>query len=485
MRTTLRIRGLYAVALTQLFRQHSDTWEIVQPDEEVVAALPQAWRMDSPAVTIDDAPDEQGHREVLRLTGSAEAVQHALAILQQHCFDAITQQESLLVGAIYLGVVGICSRFRRRAVVYLGQNLVGILPLRYEDRDLKVGTSLPVRIAALPTEGDDRPQLSTSLTIPGQNVVLTSTQAVRLSKQITNPAQQQRLQRLGEQCNTDSWGIIWRTASQHVEDQALEAEVQHLMQETRAVRQSLSAATTVGYVSGGELAVQVYLPGHAKASCDTLRTQLRPTLPGHHKYKALGDIYTTTVAALEKELPPEVLRARTKTLSLLSSIDAMQHPFQDRFRILARDLKGALHGQGTVERVTDNIDDGWVEVQRLLQHQDDYPRALRLDRHAGDYTVTRFQEGSWSYITHFHSRQGTWQGAYACLTTPIAIFADQIQVVDLQVTVLHRPKHAPEVRGLEALLQQQQRGLVTAPLVQKVQEEAEALLRQMGRAAGT
>ena len=43
---TLRIRGLYAAALTSLFRQYPEECEVVQPDDEVRARLPMAWGME-------------------------------------------------------------------------------------------------------------------------------------------------------------------------------------------------------------------------------------------------------------------------------------------------------------------------------------------------------------------------------------------------------------------------------------------------------
>jgi hypothetical protein len=264
----------------------------------------------------------------------------------------------------------------------------------------------------------------------------------------------------------------------------LVAEIQYLAQEARRLRDHLHATTTVGYVRGGEIVAQVYLPEHAKACCDTLRAQLLPTLPGHHKYKAQGDAYGATVEALEKELPPDVLRARTMNLSVLSSVDAMQQPIQNRLRILVRDLQGTRHERGTVQRVADDLHAGWVEVRQALRHKDAYPPDLRLDKQPGDYTVTRFQEGSWSYTTHFYSRQGTWKGAYAALTTPLAIFADQLHVVDLHVAVMRSTKQKPQLRGLHTLQRDQEQGLVTAALVHKVQEEAEALLQQFTQAEG-
>jgi hypothetical protein len=225
------------------------------------------------------------------------------------------------------------------------------------------------------------------------------------------------------------------------------------------------------------------MPGYAKSVCDTLRAQIMPTLPGHHKYKARGDVYGAIVDALEKELPVEVLRSRTAHLSVLASINAMQAPIQPSLRLLLRAPTGQLIDQGEVQRVAYDVDAGWVEVRRPLRHKEDYPRGLRLTRQRGDYTVTRFQEGNWSYVTRFYDQNQVWQGDYAGMTTPIAIFSDHIHLVDLQVAVVRSREHPPQLVGLDALRSLQEQDMVSATLVQKVQDEGEALLAQLTQEA--
>ena len=89
----------------------------------------------------------------------------------------------------------------------------------------------------------------------------------------------------------------------------------------------------LGYLYGGDVSTQVEMPGDAKRLCDRLRAELLPTLPGHHKYKAQGDVYGATVDALEKELPADVLRNRTAPLGVLASVNAMQSPLRDTLRV--------------------------------------------------------------------------------------------------------------------------------------------------------
>src|SRR5262249_143073 len=481
--STLRIRGLYAAALTSLCRQYPHVCEIVQPDDEIQARLHQAWRLDSPEVTVDDEPDARGSRDTIRVAGPADAVEQVLQLLQEHCIDALIRRESSQIGATYMGLVGVVSRVRRRAVVYMGEQRAGILSLRYDDRDLRVGSYLPVRIEALTTDGDDRPQLSTVATVPGQDAVLPSAPSCKLSKQISDTETRERLQRLGEAQPTGEWGILWRTAAQHADEQVLVQEITHLTQTARDLQARIAATTTVGYIYGGDMGAQVLLPGHSKADGDTLRAEIMPTLPGHHKYQAQRDVYGAIVDALEKELPPEVLRTRTASLNVLSSLDAMQLPIHNQLRFLVRDLDGRVAEAGEGQRVAYDLDAGWVDVRETLGRPESYPPDLQLEQQPGDYSVTRFQEGSWSYITRFYGRDGAWKGDYASITMPIAIFSDQLHLVNLHVTGKYSPSQPPMLTGLEALQDLQRQQVVSAALVHKVQAEGDALLQHWGAAA--
>ena len=477
--TTLRIRGLYAAALTALFRQHHQDWEIVQPDDEVRACLPGDWRMESPDVAIDERADAQGIRDTLQLSGSDDGIERVLGILQQQFTDIITRRSGMQVGSMYLGLVGLVSRERRQSVVYLGGQLSGTLPMGPDDRGPEIGARIPVRIEALGNGPDKRPQLSAVLTVPGRYAVLSMTPAVRISKQINSAAARERLQQLGQSLQTSGWGIIWRTAAQNVADEVLSEEIQDLVRQSGDLRERLSGAKALGYLYGGDVSTQVEMPGDAKRLCDHLRAELLPTLPGHHKYKAQGDVYGATVDALEKELPAEVLRNRTAPLGVLASVNAMQSPLRDTLRVRMRGLRDGTATQYEGQRIAYDLDAGWVEVRQALRNRDSYPAGLRLDKRPGDYTVTRFQEGSWHYVTQVYGRQGDWKADYAGIATPTAVFSDQLHLVALGVGVCHSPEQPAELLGVESLQEQQKQGLVGAALVSKAQEEGAAVLERL------
>ena len=477
--TTLRIRGLYAAALTGLFRQHHQDWEIVQPGDEVRASLSDDWRMDSPDVAIDEQPDSQGARDALRLSGSGDGIERVLGVLQRHFTDIITRRSGMQVGSMYLGLVGLVSRERRQSVVYLGGQLAGTLPIGPDERGPEIGARIPVRIETLGNGPDRRPQLSAVLTVPGRYAVLSMTPAVRISKQINSAAARERLQQLGNAQETNGWGIIWRTAAQNAADEVLCEEIQGLVEQAGDLRERLSGAKRLGYLYGGDVSTQVEMPGDAKRLCDHLRAELLPTLPGHHKYKAQGDVYGATVDALEKELPAEVLRNRTAPLGVLASVNAMQSPLRDALWVRMRGLRESRATQYEGQRVAYDLDAGWVELRQELRSKDSYPDGLRLDKRPGDYTVTRFQEGGWHYVTRFYGRQGDWKADYAGIATPTAIFSDQVHLVDLGVSVCSSPEQPAELVGLESLQEQQKQGLVGAGLVSRVREEGAALVQQL------
>jgi phosphoketolase len=61
---------------------------------------------------------------------------------------------------------------------------------------------------------------------------------------------------------------------------------------------------------------------------------------------------------------------------------------------------------------------------------------------------------------------------------PIAIFSDQLHLVNLHVTGKYSPSQAPVLTGIEALQNLQQQRVVSAGLVSKVQAEGAGLLQQ-------
>ena len=400
-----------------------------------------------------------------------------------HYTDIIIRRTGMQVGSMYLGVVGLVSRERRQSIVYLGGQLSGTLPMGPDDRGPDIGARIPVRIEALGNGPEGRPQLSAVLTVPGRYAVLSMSPAVRISKQITSEGARERLRKLGDSLETNGWGIIWRTAAQNATDDVLSDEIQELVQQAGDVRQRLSGAKALGYLYGGDISTQVEMPGDAKRLCDQLRAELLPTLPGHHKYKAQGDVYGATVDALENELPADVLRNRTAPLGVLASVNAMQSPLRDTLRVRMQGLRNgaAAHYEG--KRVAYDVDAGWVEVRQELRSKDSYPDGLRLDKRPGDYVVTRFQEGNWHYVTRFYGRQGTWKADYAGIATPTAIFSDQVHLVDLGASVCQSPEQAAELIGIEEVRESQKQGLVGAALVNRVQEEGTALLERLRQEA--
>jgi hypothetical protein len=137
-----------------------------------------------------------------------------------------------------------------------------------------------------------------------------------------------------------------------------------------------------------------------------------------------------------------------------------------------------MQDQGEVDRMADDIYAGWVDVRQTLRHKAHYPRALPTPKQPGDYTLTRFEEGGWHYVTRFYNRDNAWQGDYAAITTPIGIFSDHIDVVDLHVAVVRSRKQQPTCVGMDELERLQQQGCVTAALVDKVRQESEAILQR-------
>ncbi len=101
-----------------------------------------------------------------------------------------------------------------------------------------------------------------------------------------------------------------------------------------------------------------------------------------------------------------------------------------------------------------------------------------MNKQPGDYAITRYHEGAWHYVSQFYTQDGSWLADYAGMTTPIAIFSDNVHLFDLQVAVIRTPQQSVDIVGLEALERLRTEKMVTPALVDKVREESEAIAQQ-------
>lgn len=435
---TLRIRGIFTTALTNLFCKYD--FKIVQPSRAVCQRFQLKPNQDPYDLDLYDLEDRQG----VFTCGNPQGIERVIGILEQELPDVIVRRFKLGLYAVYRGLAR-CEN-SEGTLIDLG-GAVGLLPQEQFDP----GEAITVQVAQLPDRGKE-PVLRRMIGIPGRYAVLISTGRIAASRKIADHGERMRLSWLGAELAPQGWGIVWHTAAAGKPRSAIAEDLEGLAARAKQLKER-TASEPPALLLEGEQAVHIEFPGGAKRRLDELRGEVIPTASGHHKAKASGreaDIDTFNLPKRNAELLVEHVK------------------LDGRVEVL---------GQGTVTSVDPG--EGVVELEREIKTKGTYD-GLGVTKEPGDRAVTTFCEDRWWYKTSYYSPLGELKGEYYNINTPLEIYPDRIRYVDLEIDLARLAQEELRIIDEAKLEEAIRAGLVNKELAQRAREVAQAILRESG-----
>lgn len=456
----VRIRGIYATALTHLLLKRG--LHITQPSRVIRERFKLKECFEPPDVDIRDLEDRQG----VLASAPKEALEKMGSILQEELPDVIARRCPVGLYTIYLGRVE--SVQAQGAYVNLGTQLA-FLPAGKADHLLNADETVMVQVIDIPT-GARKPVLSMHLSIPGRYAVLVPQmreRPCRFSKRLQDPEQRQRLQELAEALLKDR-GVIWRTAAQLKSDEELTAELQKLCATYEEVRERSKERGAPGIILEGESTIQFEFPGGSKSKLDGLRNEILPTIAGHHKRKAsdAGLIADFAEAAIDRGISMQI-SSEWHLPPIRKIIDIEHVKPNGELKIL---------GKGKV--ISSDAEKQLIRIRREIRAGGRYD-GLDAQKEPGDYAITCFQEGSWSYQTSYYAQDGRLKGSYFNINTPIELYPDKVRYIDLEIDVVKEPggSAAASIKIIDegALQRAVEAGFISEELAQRAKAIAQGL----------
>jgi len=417
----VRIRGIYATALTEHLRDRADV---------VAASDPIRERFEKPFppaphdAAIADTDDRQG----VGVNGELDAVE-TLAARLRVARDTLAWRDSTPKGAVYDGHV--TETLGSGAVVDLGDG-EGFLPYGNVPDRVETGDDVRVQVAdARPPWSDERAVLDARTRVDVGLATLTCGRSGERSAEMdwadllpTDPP--------------DGWGVRWAPASEDADLDALGDALARATERAEAVDTAVEGAPAPAEegprrLTEGRATTWVWFGRESRFELDDLRRAVTPTMPGHHRVKAGDERASAAVDFAEALCAPGNDEA--------FPFDVVSRQFGpaegDRIAIGHGKPDGRLVVLGKGE-VTDRDPDGAVTVEREMTPGGTYD-ALGVERRAGDVAVTKFEEGRWWYPTVYRGTEGETRGTYVNVCTPVELFPRTARYVDLHVDVI---KHA-------------------------------------------
>lgn len=464
----VRLRGIYATALTELFAGTEHT--VVQPSDPIA----ERFDCDFPTLPADVAISMALDREGVMITGRPEAVDQIKARIDDISQDTFAWADPAPLGAVVDGTV---DRTRGTgAILSLPGGAEGYLPFDEADGYVDIGDSLRVQVIdPRPPWSDQAPKVTTDISVPLSMLVLHRDRSdVRTTVDGEKATELIRGTELLSVSTPDNWGIEWRHS-------ALDASVEEREQ---ALDQACTIAehidTALAEAAGPDDQTQSIISPFRTAwawfgrkgrfKLDEFRREVHPTMAGHHRIKAGTEQASAAVDFVE---------------SLCSTTPA-EFPTGlviETFGPSTGDTYGLYHGKPDGRRydlgpgtVTDISPPEKITVQREISSHGTYD-ALGTERQPGDIAVTKLAEGREWYPTSYRGAEGKYKGTYVNICTPVELFPDGARYMDLHVDVIKRPDGEVTIVDTDELDAAVESGSISPALAERAREVAQRVKR--------
>ncbi|PSP87602.1 RNA-binding protein [Halobacteriales archaeon QS_4_66_20] len=453
---TVRVRGIYATALTALL-------------EDVVQASPpirERFEESFPVAPADAAVETTDDRQGLGIHGDGAAVDGVVSRLDGLALDTFAWDAALPRGAVSAGeVVDTLGSGALVACDDAGNQ--GFLPYSKTARYVEEGDTLRVQVAEpQPPWADRRPVLDTAVEIPGALATL-----------VRGRAPERDGPELADIVPADppeGWGIEWHRDADDADLDALGATIERLRERAADLDAALADADPPA-----DAAPAVYWPGERSVYCwfgrdsrfalDGRRRAATTTMAGHHRIKAADERASSGVDFVE---------------AVCDSPDEGEFPFDAvtrQFGPAEGDSVSIGHGKpdgrcydlGPGE-VTGRSTNGQVTVRRELTPGGTYD-ALGGEIQPGDVAITKVREGRWWYPTVYRGEDGETRGTYVNVCTPVEVFPRTVRYVDLHVDVIKQPDGTVERVDADELAAAVDAGDISPALAEKARDVATAV----------
>ncbi|MFB6233104.1 MAG: DUF402 domain-containing protein [Haloarculaceae archaeon] len=463
---SVRIRGIYATALTELFLDAG--WTVVDASPPIQRRFDAEFDDGGHAVTVETTGDRQG----VGIAGSPDAVAAAADLLADIGRDTFCWVDPAPVGAVFDGRVS--DTHGRGATVDLG-TASGYLPFDAVDDHIETGDTVRVQVReSVPPWRDDRRRLGGELQATSALVTLLPEDGAPSVDSHDETAARELLGMtdLLDVEPPEGWRPRWRHAATEASMDDLRAALE------TAVERAERFADEMDDEDSGEPPTKLQQPRagrwcwfgrESRVALDEIRREVTETMVGHHRIKAGSDAASGAVdfvesicgeAAADGEFPFSVVA------------DTFGPSVGDEIEISHGKPDGRLISLGTGS-VTER-DEESITVVRKLSGGGSYD-GLGVPRSAGDTATTTFTEGRWWYPTVYRDSDEDLIGTYVNICTPVECFPDTVRYIDLHVDVLKHPDGTVERVDDDELDAAVDDGRVSEPLAEKARSVATAL----------
>jgi len=460
----VRIRGIYATALTQLALEEG--WQVVQASAVIADrfGLPQ---LDVPPdATLKAGDREPSELVVIGYTWATERILEAL-------------RRRLPYGFYWVSRLPLHATVVARSLGGCRAEVAGAEAEVAADRCPGEGEYLVAGVVRPGVKPGETPRLSPGARVLGDYAILYEAEKPRVtvSEHVRNPARRAELIALAADYAARGLGVHWRSSSRAAPREALERELRSLEERLgEAKKQAAEMATRgeTGVVTTGETVAVIRLSRPDKEILDELRSKTTPTMPWHHAVKSTAPHMGQIVDYAEK-LPQHGVEPGKLRLALLDYLAEKLNAAKTIKIIHVKPDATVLElGPAHVLSATREGDKLLITLERRVRSHGVYD-GLGVDKEPGDRIVTEIDTSTWVVKHTYYSPDGERKGTYYNINTPPEVTDTAIIYLDLEVDVVKKPGEKPRIIDEDKLREALEKDIITETLYKKALEEARRL----------
>lgn len=451
--TKLKVKGIYSTSLSKLLKDEGHT--IVDSSEEISERLDIKNTEEEADVSIRDKKRKNG----IKIKGdNSKGIVEFLK--KSFPFIFISKKSP---GTLYKGVVFKIEE--GRAKLELGGK-IGILFFEDSDEYLEPGDEVIVQEKG---KKDSKPLLTTQLRFFSDSLVLIEYGYNKVSKNISDPDERERLRNLNEEIKLNDWGILWKSKAQEKSNEELKREVDALLDKKDEILKEAREREKPGLVKRGKTCYQLDFGLEVKQELDRIRREITPTIGNHHSLKS-GD-YSNMVDLAERFLAEIGDKAN---IVLEKCLDDKMVKEGDVYKIEHIKPDKKVFMKGKVQK----RDDEKLVVKRRMKSKGDYD-GLNMPIEKGDYALTYIEEEA-PYILHeYYRKDGELKGKYISINTGIEMYPWYAKYLDLGVDIIEKDGEK-EIIDLDELKEFRDKGRVSQKLFKAAVKRSKKVKRRLG-----
>ena len=458
MLVSVRVRGIYATALSWLL--HRKGFLLSDVSEVLRRRLPLPPSERPPDVTVKSLDDPEYILVIGYPWEAGEAVEKAITEEVKHY--TIRRGRLGLYTIVDLEVAEDCKATIEGVEVRLDQTPCP-----------QPGTRVRASIVREALEPGQHPLARPGVRLVGHRVIVTAPgEGVSYSEHIRDPElRAELLATLIEKVDTNKVHVHFRSGARVGDPQEAANEAEALARQAGELQAQPPGPP--GIVRRGEYISIIGLPRPAKEALDNLRSQVTPTIQGHHSLKSMGDKESSLVDCAEEAL------AQGATIQ---GLHIEQHLAKKSKRIVIDHYKPdgtrIRLGPFNLETIQPTSNGYRITLTRTFTKPGTLD-GLGVEKKPGDQARTIIEHGAWYIIHEYTNPSGHLLGVYANINTPPEIGHARIKYLDLYIDVVKKPNQPAQIIDQEQLEEAAQKGLIPPDTLRKAKETAEYLKRRL------